>query len=68
MVGWTRGLWWSKRDKKLSHVNRGASSTKPVDGAGGAAGLDTMAEAPAGSGDAGRRPVVLVITGWVGDR
>ena len=31
-------------DKKLSHVNRGASSTKPVDGAGGAAGLDTMAE------------------------
>lgn len=32
-------------DKKLSHVNRGASSTKPVDGAGGAAGLDTMAEA-----------------------
>ena len=26
-------------------MNRGASSTKPVDGAGGAAGLDTMAEA-----------------------
>jgi len=31
-------------DKKLSHVNRGAAATKPVDGAGGAAGLDTMAE------------------------
>ena len=25
-------------------MNRGASSTKPVDGASGAAGLDTMAE------------------------
>lgn len=37
--------WGSIKDKKLSHVNRGASSTKPVDGAGGAAGLDTMAEA-----------------------
>ena len=36
---------FSNEDKKLSHVNRGASSTKPVDGAGGAAGLDTMAEA-----------------------
>lgn len=36
---------WQDFDKKLSHVNRGASSTKPVDGAGGAAGLDTMAEA-----------------------
>lgn len=38
-------------DKKLSHVNRGASSTKPVDGAGGAAGLDTMAEAANGRMD-----------------
>ncbi|CAE7403378.1 rihB [Symbiodinium sp. CCMP2592] len=34
----------SIHDKKLSHVNRGAAATKPVDGAGGAAGLDTMAE------------------------
>jgi len=32
-------------------VNRGASSTKPVDGAGGAAGLDTMAEAAMASWD-----------------
>ena len=31
-------------DKKLSHVNRGATATKPADGAGGSAGLDTMAE------------------------
>ncbi|CAJ1453617.1 unnamed protein product [Effrenium voratum] len=31
-------------DKKLSHVSRGAGSTKAADGAGGAAGLDTMAE------------------------
>merc|ERR1719217_313980 len=31
-------------DKKLSHVNRGASATKPLDAAGGSAGLDTMAE------------------------
>merc|ERR1719326_2644226 len=31
-------------DKKLSHVNRGASSMKPLDAAGGSAGLDTMAE------------------------
>ena len=31
-------------DKKLSHVNRGASSMKPLDSAGPAAGLDTMAE------------------------
>ena len=38
-------MGFSIKDKKLSHVNRGASSTKPVDGAGGAAGLDTMAEA-----------------------
>ena len=31
-------------DKKLSHVNRGASSIKPLDSAGASAGLDTMAE------------------------
>ena len=31
-------------DKKLSHVNRGASSMKPLDAAGQSAGLDTMAE------------------------
>merc|ERR1719265_1801370 len=31
-------------DKKLSHVNRGASSMKPLDSAGASAGLDTMAE------------------------
>merc|ERR1719502_408238 len=31
-------------DKKLSHVNRGASSMKPLDAAGASAGLDTMAE------------------------
>merc|ERR1719437_348392 len=31
-------------DKKLSHVNRGASSMKPLDAAGPSAGLDTMAE------------------------
>ncbi|CAK9019453.1 Pyrimidine-specific ribonucleoside hydrolase RihB [Durusdinium trenchii] len=31
-------------DKKLSHVNRGAAATKPIDGAAGSAGLDTMAE------------------------
>merc|ERR1712070_331958 len=31
-------------DKKLSHVSRGASATKPLDAAGGSAGLDTMAE------------------------
>jgi len=31
-------------DKKLSHVNRGASSMKPLDAAGHSAGLDTMAE------------------------
>jgi len=31
-------------DKKLSHVNRGASSMKPLDGSGPSAGLDTMAE------------------------
>merc|ERR1740124_1937814 len=31
-------------DKKLSHVNRGASSMKPLDAAGSSAGLDTMAE------------------------
>merc|ERR1740116_753330 len=31
-------------DKKLSHVNRGASSMKPLDSAGPSAGLDTMAE------------------------
>merc|ERR1711924_396604 len=31
-------------DKKLSHVNRGASSMKPLDAAGHGAGLDTMAE------------------------
>merc|ERR1719217_643560 len=31
-------------DKKLSHVNRGASSMKPLDASGAAAGLDTMAE------------------------
>ncbi|CAE8583411.1 unnamed protein product, partial [Polarella glacialis] len=31
-------------DKKLSHVNRGASSMKPLDAAGGSAGMDTMAE------------------------
>merc|ERR1719335_243551 len=31
-------------DKKLSHVNRGASSMKPLDAAGTSAGLDTMAE------------------------
>ena len=42
------------KDKKLSHVNRGASSTKPVDGAGGAAGLDTMAEAAMASWMGGR--------------
>merc|ERR1712060_357244 len=31
-------------DKKLSHVNRGASSMRPLDSAGPSAGLDTMAE------------------------
>merc|ERR1719350_982893 len=31
-------------DKKLSHVNRGASSMKPLDSSGPSAGLDTMAE------------------------
>merc|ERR1719436_2086999 len=31
-------------DKKLSHVNRGASSLKPLDASGPSAGLDTMAE------------------------
>merc|ERR1711865_904885 len=31
-------------DKKLSHVNRGASSVKPMDATGASAGLDTMAE------------------------
>jgi len=31
-------------DKKLSHVNRGASSMKALDGSGHSAGLDTMAE------------------------
>merc|ERR1719350_320048 len=31
-------------DKKLSHVNRGASSMRPLDSAGASAGLDTMAE------------------------
>merc|ERR1719253_630096 len=31
-------------DKKLSHVNRGASSMKALDAAGPSAGLDTMAE------------------------
>merc|ERR1719352_1937043 len=31
-------------DKKLSHVNRGASSMRPLDAAGPSAGLDTMAE------------------------
>merc|ERR1719221_2486870 len=31
-------------DKKLSHVNRGASSMKPLDSSGASAGLDTMAE------------------------
>merc|ERR1719305_192741 len=31
-------------DKKLSHVNRGQSSMKPLDATGAAAGLDTMAE------------------------
>merc|ERR550537_1699890 len=31
-------------DKKLSHVNRGASSMRPLDAAGASAGLDTMAE------------------------
>merc|ERR1712222_192354 len=31
-------------DKKLSHVNRGASSMKPLDSTGPSAGLDTMAE------------------------
>merc|ERR1719446_35367 len=30
--------------KKLSHVNRGASSMRPLDAAGSSAGLDTMAE------------------------
>merc|ERR1712193_438641 len=31
-------------DKKLSHVNRGQSTMKPLDATGAAAGLDTMAE------------------------
>mmetsp|Transcript_3988 Transcript_3988/g.13387 ORF Transcript_3988/g.13387 Transcript_3988/m.13387 type:complete len:173 (-) Transcript_3988:52-570(-) len=31
-------------DKKLSHVNRGASSMKALDGSGPSAGFDTMAE------------------------
>ncbi len=31
-------------DKKFSHVNRGASSMKPLDATGAVAGLDTMAE------------------------
>merc|ERR1719411_932443 len=31
-------------DKKLSHVNRGASSVRPLDAAGASAGLDPMAE------------------------
>merc|ERR1719199_64990 len=31
-------------DKKLSHVNRGQSSMKPLDATGAAAGLDTVAE------------------------
>merc|ERR1719253_1734211 len=31
-------------DKKLSHMNRGSSGMKPIDGAGASAGLDTMAE------------------------
>merc|ERR1712193_412321 len=31
-------------DKKLSHVNRGASSMRPLDAACASAGLDTMAE------------------------
>merc|ERR1719482_2513199 len=31
-------------DKKLSHVNRGQSSMKPLDVTGTAAGLDTVAE------------------------
>merc|ERR1719444_718730 len=31
-------------DKKLSHVNRGASSVKPMDATGASAGPDTMAE------------------------
>eukprot|EP00434_Breviolum_minutum_P008015 symbB.v1.2.007070.t1/scaffold414.1/size398445/34 len=31
-------------DKKLSHVNRGAATSKGIDGTSGAAGLDTMAE------------------------
>merc|ERR1719361_1772484 len=31
-------------DKKLSHVNRGTSSMKPLDAAGPSAGLETMAE------------------------
>merc|ERR1719482_791724 len=31
-------------DKKLSHVNRGQSSMKPLDATGASAGLDTVAE------------------------
>jgi len=31
-------------DKKLSHVNRGASTVRPMDASGAFAGLDTMAE------------------------
>merc|ERR1712205_166953 len=38
------GNMQSDFDKKLSHVNRGASSVKPMDATGASAGLDTMAE------------------------